>query len=112
MFSVKVSLLVVTFASHISWVLTLKKTTKEFKAHTHMHHVVIIITIIIFIIVMLTLCYSIMSHAILILFFDRTSMLTLDISLMSHALWVPTSIILRNLERSYIYFHNSWMLLD
>ena len=58
--------------------LTLKQSAKEFKPHTHMHHVVI--NAINVIIAMLTLCYSIMSHAKPILYY-HTSMLTLRNSL-------------------------------
>ena len=47
------------------------------------HHVVIIV-----IIAMLALCYSIMSHATLMLY-DHASMITLQTSLISHALWLP-----------------------
>jgi hypothetical protein len=53
--------------SHISWGLTLKVSTKGFKPHTRTHHVVIIVIIVI--ITMLTLCYSIMSHATLIIYY-------------------------------------------
>ena len=55
-------------------------STKEFKPHACMHHVVII--------VMLALCYFIMSHATLILYY-HTPMLTLQTFLMSRALWLP-----------------------
>ena len=48
-----------------------------------MHHVVIVV-----IIAMLTLCYSIMSHAALIIFY-RAFMLTLHKSLIPRALWLP-----------------------
>jgi hypothetical protein len=57
----KISLLVVTYPSHISCVLTLKISAKEYKPHVGKHHDIIIVIIII--IVILTLCYSIMSHA-------------------------------------------------
>ena len=53
---------------------------------SHTHHVVIIVTTTI--IAMLTLCYSIMSHATLILY-HHASMLTLYTSLIPHALWLP-----------------------
>ena len=52
MCSVQISLLV-TFPSYISWVFTLKYSTKEFKPHARTHHVVIIV-----IIAVLTLCDS------------------------------------------------------
>ena len=42
MCSVQISLLFVTFPSHIPCVLTLKQSTKEFKPHAHVHHDVII----------------------------------------------------------------------
>ena len=51
-----------------------------------MHHVVIIV--IIDIIAMLTLCYSIMLHATLVLFY-HASMLAPQNSLISRALWLP-----------------------
>jgi hypothetical protein len=54
MLSVQISLLIVTFPSHISLVSTLKQATKELKPHAHTHHVVMIVTIVIN--AMLTLC--------------------------------------------------------
>jgi hypothetical protein len=87
------SLFVDTFPSHMSHVLTLKQSTKEYKPHARMHHVLIVVIIVI--IAMLTLCYSIMSHTTLILLsfyffiFDQESMLTLQNSLISHELWLP-----------------------
>ena len=69
--------------SHTSQVSTLKQSTKEFKLHVCMHHIIIIV-----IIGMLALCVSMMSHTTLILYY-HTSMLTLHISLISHALWLP-----------------------
>jgi hypothetical protein len=54
---------------------------QDFKPHARMHHVVIIV-----IIVMLTICYSMMSHAIPILV-CHTFMLTLQKN--SCALWLP-----------------------
>ena len=51
MCSVKTSLLIITFPSHISWGLALKQSTKEYKARIRTHHVVIFV-----IIAMLTLC--------------------------------------------------------
>ena len=70
---VKISLLVVTFPSHTSQISTLKQSTKEFKPHARTHHIVIIVNIIIM--AMLTLWYSLMSHATLILYY-HTSTLT------------------------------------
>jgi hypothetical protein len=46
MFLVQISLLVLTFPSHISQILTLKYSSKEFKLGVHMHHVVIIVIIV------------------------------------------------------------------
>ena len=80
MFPAWTSLLVVTFSSLISWVLTLKWTITEFQPHARMHHVVII--------AMLISCYFIMSHATLIIFY-HASMWTLHNSLTSRALWLP-----------------------
>ena len=83
-FSIRISLLVVTFPSHISRVLTLmKQPIKEFKPHACTHHIVITI-----IIAMSTLCYSIMPHTTLILYY-HASMLTLHTSFISRALWLP-----------------------
>ena len=45
MFSVQISFLIVTFASHVSWVSTLKQSTKDFKPHARTHHVVIVVII-------------------------------------------------------------------
>ena len=69
-----ISFLVITCPSHISHVLKLTKTIKEFKPHARMHHVVIVV-----IIVTLTLYSSITSHATLILLYYAT-MLTLHSS--------------------------------
>ena len=63
----------------------LNYTTKEFKPHARTHHVIIIVIIVT--IAMLTLCYTIMSHATLVLFY-HVSMLTLHNSLISRALWL------------------------
>jgi hypothetical protein len=82
MCSILISLLVVTFPSHISWVLTLMKSTKEFKPHARTNHIVIFV-----IIAMLILYNSMTSHATIILY-HHTSMLTLQTSLISHALWL------------------------
>ena len=60
-----------------------------------MHHVVIIVISVS--VAMLTLCYSIVSRATLLLLY-HASMLTLHSSFMSHALWLPQSVILRSLE--------------
>ena len=68
------------FPSHISQVLTIKWTTKEFKQHAHTHHIVII--------AMLTLCYSIMLYATLILFY-YASVLTPQNPVISHVVWLP-----------------------
>ena len=54
--------------------------TKKFKPHACTHHVDII--------AMLTLCYSIMSYATLILY-HHISMLTLQTSLILCAFWLP-----------------------
>ena len=51
-----ISLLIVTFTSHMSQGVTFKWSTQGCKPHAHMHHVVIIVSIII--IAMLTLCCS------------------------------------------------------
>jgi hypothetical protein len=59
---------------------------KEFKPHDRTHHDVIIVIIVI--IVMLTLCYSKMSHATLILYY-HAFMLTLHTFFISHELWLP-----------------------
>ena len=59
---------------------------QEFKPHACTHHVVIIVINVIN--AMLILCYSIMSHATLILFYHAYK-LTLYTSLISHALWLP-----------------------
>ena len=69
---------------------------KKFKPHTRTHHVVVIV-----ILAMLTLCYSIMSHATLVLYY-HAFMLTLHASLMSCALAVTTYMILGRLECIYI----------
>ena len=45
----------------------IKQTTKEFKAHVHTHRIVIIVIIVV--VTMLTLYYSIMSHATLFIVF-------------------------------------------
>ena len=95
MFSFQISLLVVMFPSHISWVLTLKLTTKEFKPQACTHHVVIIV-----IIAMLTLCASIMSHVTLF-FFYHTSMLNITKLFNITCTLVATSVILRGLECTY-----------
>ena len=63
MFSLN-TLLFVTFPSHILWVLTLHNLPETFKPFARTHNVVIIVIIVV--IAMLTLCYSIMSHATLI----------------------------------------------
>jgi hypothetical protein len=86
MFSISISLLVVTLPSHLSQDLILKETTKEFKPQICKHYVVIMIIIVI--IAMLTLWYSIMLHVELISFY-HAFMLTLQKSLTSHALWLP-----------------------
>jgi hypothetical protein len=55
---------------------------QKIKSHAHMHHVVII--------TMWTLCYSILSHATLILFHHALNdMLTLLKSSISRVLWLP-----------------------
>jgi hypothetical protein len=74
------SLSLLSYPPHTLEVLTLKLSIKEFRPHAHTHHVVIVV-----IIAMLTLCYLIMLHAILSLYF-HTSRLTLQTSLLSHAL--------------------------
>ena len=79
--------------------------TKEFKPHTHMHYVVIIV--IIAIIAMLTLCYSIMSHATLILFY-HAPMLTLSKSLISHIFWLPQARYYGTLWEIEPQFWNWW----
>jgi hypothetical protein len=58
-----------------------------------MHHVVIIIMI-----VMLTLCYSVMSHATLILYY-HASMLALHTFIISHVLWLH----IQNIEEVRVY---------
>ena len=80
MCSVQISLLVVTFPSHISWVLTSKESTKEFKPYAPTHHVVVIV-----ITSRLTSCYSITSQTTLI-FYYHASLLTLHTSWISRAL--------------------------
>ena len=60
-----------------------------------MHHVVIIVIIVI--VAMLTLRYSIMSHATLFIFY-HASILKLHNSLISCALWLPQNVILWSLE--------------
>ena len=80
---VQISLLVLIFSSHTSWVLTLKQSTKEIKPQARTHYVVVIV-----IIAMLTLFYSIMSNDTSILYYN-TSKLTLQTSLIPHALWLP-----------------------
>ena len=80
MCSIYIFLLAVTFPSHISWVLTLKKSSKECKAHSHTHHIVII--------AMLTVCHSTMSNDTLISY-HHASMLTLQTSVISRALCMP-----------------------
>ena len=65
-------LIIATFTFHISQVLTLKMTHCKIKPHACVHHVVII--------ELLTLCYSIIPHATLILYY-HASMLTLQTSL-------------------------------
>ena len=84
----------VTFPSQMSWVLTLKNSIREFKPHARTLHATIIV-----IIAMLTLCYPIMSHATLILYY-HASMLTLLTLLISCAQCslLATSMILRRLE--------------
>jgi hypothetical protein len=73
-----------TFPSHIYIMrFDTKIIHQKIQPHTCMHHVVIIT-----IIAMLTLCYSKMSHATLILYY-HASMLTLHISLTFRALWLP-----------------------
>ena len=89
------ALLVVTFPSHMPWVLTIQYSTKEFKPHTRTHHVVIIVLVVI--IAMLTLCYSITSHVTLILFY-HAFMLILHNSLIITCTLVVTSMILRSVE--------------
>jgi hypothetical protein len=84
------------FPSHISWILTFKKTTQEFKSRACMHHVVIIVNIVI--IAVVTLCYSIMSHVTLVLFY-HASMLTPQNSFISQHL-VATSVILWSVQES------------
>ena len=65
----------------------IKKIIKEFikKPHSRMHQVVIIVNIVD--VATLTLCYSIMSHATLILFY-HPYMLTIPNSSLSNALWL------------------------
>ena len=60
----------IKFLSRISQVLTLKQSIQNFQLHTRTHHIDIIV-----IIVVLTLCYSIISHSTLILYY-HASMLT------------------------------------
>ena len=72
MFSLQISLLVVTFPSHISWILTLKCSTKEFKPHVHMHHVVIIVIIVIIAMVLF--------HNVTLILYYHASMLPLHTS--------------------------------
>ena len=79
--------------------------TKEFKPHTRTHHIVIIV--IIGIIAMLTLCYSIMSSATLVLLY-HTPMSTLLNSLISHVLWLPQSWYYGLLWETEIQFWNWW----
>ena len=62
-----------------------------------MHHVVIVIFV--FIVAMLILCYSIMSHATLVLF-NHAFMLALHKSLISRALWLPHK---RDIMEVYYY---------
>jgi hypothetical protein len=54
--------------------------------HSHCHPLLFIVVI-----AMLTLCYSIMSHATLIIFYHASMLLTLQkLSFVSHALWFAT----------------------
>ena len=70
--------------TYTSWVLTSKESSKRTQTtHTRMHHVVVIVIIIST--ATLTLCYSIMSHATLTLYY-HASMLILQTSLISRAL--------------------------
>jgi hypothetical protein len=69
---IQISLLVVTFTSHISWVLRLKYSTKEFKLNTYTYYVVIIV-----IIAMQTSCYSTMSHTTLMLYYHSLNLLNI-----------------------------------
>ena len=64
-------------------IFAIKIVIYEFKPHDCMHHVLIIV-----IISMLTLCYFIISHATLIIYY-QAFMLTLHTSLISCALWLP-----------------------
>ena len=64
----------------------MKITTKNFKPHNRTHHVDIIVISVI--IIMLTLCYFIIPHATLILFYHAI-MLTLHNSIISCTLWLP-----------------------
>ena len=69
---------------------------KEFKPHAHTHHVVIIVIIVI--IAMLTLCYSVMSHVALILYY-HVSMLTKTTCLLNiTCTLVATGVILGGIE--------------
>jgi hypothetical protein len=66
-----------------------------------MHRVVIVVIVVI--LAMLILCYSIRSHATLILYYDA-SKLTLHTFLMSRVLWVVTCMIdIREITRVYTY---------
>ena len=51
---------------HLSPYCHIELSTKEFKAHAHMNHIVFVVNIVI--ITMLSLCYSIMSYVTLILY--------------------------------------------
>ena len=48
----------------------IKQSTKEFKPHVRMHHIVVIV--IILVIVMLPMCYSTMSHVTLVLYYHAS----------------------------------------
>ena len=65
-----------------SYIIGLYSRINALKNSNHM------LTCIIVIFAMLTLCYSIMSHVSLILYY-YASMLTLQTSLISYALWLP-----------------------
>ena len=85
MFSIWISLLIVMFPSHISYILTLKWTTKQLIPHACTHHIVVIIINI----VMLLLCCFIMSHVTLILLYHAFVLTSQNFLISRAPCWFP-----------------------